>query len=507
MKTVIAALNARFFHSSLAIRYLQKYCCAFQVEIAEYTINDNIYSIYSDLVKKDADVYGFSCYIWNIRETKQVAQMVKAALPECKIIFGGPESQDFEFVDHFIVGEGEQAFLDTLTALSKESPLPKKIAASTLLDLSDIPLPYSREDLQLLKDKLVYFETSRGCPFSCSYCLSSVAKGVRYFPMDYVKKGFQLFFDMEVPLVKLVDRTFNCEPKRAAQIMRFVADNSKRTTVHLEMAPHLITDEMLCILAEKPHLFQLEMGIQSTNPKTLKAVNRLFDLEKTAERIKAASKTGVHIHLDLIAGLPYEDIESFEKSFEYVYSLRPRMLQLGFLKVLPHTQISRTDGILHMSHAPYEVIKTPWLSPHDLFLLKDIENAVDRFYNSGAFKRSIEHLTAGSPFKAFEKLGKILAHAEKDGKVARRNLYELLYKAGGEEILEKIALDYIEHNKDKPLPEFIKRDEPADFKSRCLQFAKKHNVSLKDVRFEPIFGKIFYINYKDGTVKDVTDSF
>lgn len=506
MKTVITALNARYSHSSLAIRYLQKYCASFQIEVAEYTINDNIYSIYTDLVKRNADVYGFSCYIWNIKETKQVAQMVKAALPQCKIIFGGPEGGNFEFVDCFIAGEGEQTFLKALTVIRDKKALPKIIRSDAPLNLADIPLPYNAEDLKNLKGKLVYFETSRGCPFSCSYCLSSILKGVRYFPMDYVKKGFKLFFDMEVPLIKLVDRTFNCDTKRAAEIMRFIADNSKCTSVHLEMAPHLITEEILSILKEAPHLFQLEIGIQSANPKTLKAVNRPFDLKQTAEKIQAAIETGVHTHLDLIAGLPHEDIESFENSFEYVYNLRPQMLQLGFLKVLPHTEISCIEGIVHMSDPPYEVIKTPWLSHHDLFKLKNIENAVDKFYNSGAFKRSIEHLTAKFPFKAFSTLGEILAEAEKNGKIARHNLYELLYKAGGYEVLEKLALDFLENNT-RPLPNFIKRDDFVDYKNRCLRFAKKYDISLKHIRIEPIFGKVFFVENKTGNIKDITDVF
>ena len=509
MKTIITAINARYSHSSLAVRYLQKCCGGFDTETAEFSINDNIYDIYSALAKRNAEIYCFSCYIWNLRETVTVARMLKTAMPGSVIIFGGPEAAEYDFVDCVITGEGEEAIVQALTAVQNGEPLPREISGAAA-DLDRMPQPYTAEDLRSIIGKMVYFETARGCPFSCSYCLSSARRGIRYFPMEYVKTGLSMFFDNNVRLVKLVDRTFNCNPSRAAEIMRFTIDNSKSTMLHLEMAPHLITDEILALLSEAPNRFQLEMGIQSTNPQTLEAINRRFDLAVTAEKIKLATASGVHIHLDLIAGLPYEDIDSFRRSFEYVYSLRPHMLQLGFLKVLPGTAIRDFGGICHMAEPPYEVLSTEWLPSCEVFRLKDIENAVDRFYNSGAFSRTVELLSAEAPFEFFDSLGAALADAEKNGRLARHNIYEVLYRldgGGDDNVAEAIALDFIQNNKDRPMLDFVTRDSRPQFKKRCLEYVQKNGIGLNDVRFEPIFGKVYFADYKRGTVEEVTALF
>ena len=412
MKTVLVCLNSKFSHSSLAIRYLEKYCENFRPETAEYTINDDVYDIWSSLVRKKGDIYCFSCYIWNIEKTAVVASMIKTALPGCKIVFGGPEaSGKWDFVDHTVTGEGEEALYYLLSCLEQGKCPPEVIQKET--DISKIPFPYTEDEIKKLKNKIIYFETSRGCPYSCAYCLSSIDKNLRFFPMDYVKKGLSFFFGNNVPVVKLVDRTFNCHNARAAEIIKFITENSKNTCVHMEMAPNLINDEIISLLSRAPHLFKLEMGIQSTNPKTLKAINREFDLKKSAENIRRLAQTGIKIHLDLIAGLPYEDYESIGQSFDFVCSLQPDMLQLGFLKVLNGTPIQSQAGIYSSPYPPYEVLKTDWLSPQQLCRLKSIAKAVDRFYNSGVFKKSIKALTKDSPFPVFEKLAELLQSAEK----------------------------------------------------------------------------------------------
>ncbi len=506
MKTILTALNARYSHSSLALRYLQKYCNEFDIELAEFTINDNMHSVYARLIEKEADVYCFSCYIWNITQTTLIAQMIKTALPNCKIVFGGPQCEgDFEFVDYFITGEGEQALFELLSAIEQNTQMPKTISCKPLPDLSKIPQPYNRTDIEALKGKIIYFETSRGCPFSCSYCLSSIQKGVRFFPMNYVKKGLSMLFEERVPIIKLVDRTFNCNKERAAEIIEFITENSICSQVHLEIAPHLIDEEIIRRLSDAPKLFKLEMGIQSTNEQTLKAINRSFDLILSAENIKKLKNAGLEIHLDLIAGLPFEDYNSFSRSFDFVYSLSPDMLQLGFLKVLQGTAVKQEKSIKHMHTPPFEVLATDWLTPFELCRLKDIENAVDRIYNSKAFARSIKKLTENKPFLTFEALAEKIKNAEKDGSIPRYALYEILYDFGGDKIIEELAFDFLQNNKDRPLPSFLPKTSHENFKQFCHKYLKENNLSQKDVRFEGIFGKTILADYKNDSIKYIGD--
>ncbi|OQB13360.1 MAG: coproporphyrinogen III oxidase [Firmicutes bacterium ADurb.Bin193] len=506
MKTVLCALNARYSHSSLALLYLKKYCDKFDMEIAEFSTNDTPHAIYSDLVEIKADIYAFSCYIWNISQTAVVADMIKTSMPECIIVFGGPQAQgDFDFVDHFVSGEGEKPFFALLTALENGELPPKLLKSEENLSPFEIPAPYTKEDIISRRGKIIYFETSRGCPFSCAYCLSSTDRRVRYLPMDYVRKNLLLLFENEVPLVKLVDRTFNCDIERAAQIIEFISENSISTRVHFEMAPHLINDDIIGLLAQKPHLFRVEIGIQSANPKTLAAVNRNFDLEAVAKIIERIKKTGVCVHLDLIAGLPFEDYASFARSFDFAYAFRPDMLQLGFLKALPDTPIREMNGICYMKTPPFEVLRTDWLSASELIRLKKTEEAVDRFYNSRAFSRTIEVLTKKNAFSVFEALGRALKTAESKGKIPRFRLGDILYEFGGESVLVPLALDLLQSFRERPLPKYIKRNEPDDYKKRCAEYLKRHNFSLKNVRIEPIFDKVYLADYESNTVSDITD--
>ncbi len=496
MKIILIALNSRYTHSGLALRCLQKYCKDFDISVAEFTINDNPHSVYARLLETGADVYAFSCYIWNITRTAQVAEMLKTAVPGCTIVFGGPQCGDgYDFVDHYIDGEGEQPLHSLLTGLDKQEVMSRRLCAGAPLDLTGAAQPYTEADILALRGKIIYFETSRGCPFSCSYCLSSVQGSVRYFPIAYVKEGLSLLMRHHVPIVKLVDRTFNCDNTRAAEIIRFITENSQDTCVHLEIAPHLLTDELIALMGMSPQFFKLEMGIQSANPDTAASINRKFDLNTAAENIRKARAAGLEIHLDLIAGLPFEDYASFARSFDFAYALRPHMLQLGFLKVLHGTPIEADDRIRHMHSPPFEVLSTDWLTAQELCRLKEVEDAVDRLYNSGAFARSIEILTCQSPFAVFERLADSIKAAEQNGSLPRHQLYEVLHDFGGQTIAEALVLDFLQYNKDRPLPDFAKRTPSKDFKRFCQDYMRAHGLSHKDVRFECVFGKVILANY------------
>ena len=505
MKTILIALNAHYTHSSLALRYLREYNKHHNIEIAEFTINDSINTVYSALLSKKADFYCFSCYIWNVELTLKIASMLKIAMPQCRIVFGGPECSysaeeliaEHIFIDHIITGEGEKAFDSLLSGENHD-----RIIKGQDVNLADITLPYSDNDLQLLRSKIIYFETSRGCPFRCSYCLSAAKTEVRYFPVEYVERGFDLFFRNDVSLVKLIDRTFNSDAKRAAEIIRYIKANSTVTSVHLEVEPSILTGEIIDELNTAPiGMFQLEIGIQTINEKTLAAINRKNNIKKITENISKLKNT--HLHIGLIAGLPYEDYESFSRSFNYVYSLNPDMLQLGFLKLLHGAPIEKQSGIKHRDFPPYEVIATDWLSADDLCRLKKIENTVDCLKNSGIFARTLEAIVKDDPFAVFEFLSdKIIG-------VRRADLYDLLYDLYGEKIKHLLLYDFLLNNKDCKMPSFIVKDNINDFKNKCYKFCRKHKEKpdLKMIRFEAAFGMVLMVDYTTKMICDVTAEF
>ena len=519
MKTVLVAFNARFSHSSLALRYIKSYNKEKNIEIAEYTINDRISHSYSSLLSKNADVYCFSVYIWNIEITLKVAQMLKKAKPDAKIVLGGPECsysarelfEKYEFIDYIMCGEGEVIAGQLIDAIESKKDVNIKGVATRehtsgmadCVNLEEIEFPYSKEDFEQLKNRIIYFETSRGCPFRCSYCLSSIEKGIRYFPMEYVKKGFDIFFENNVPLVKLIDRTFNSNSQRAIEIVKYIIENSKCTKVHFEIDPGILTDDLIEVIASAPKdLFQLEMGIQSANPDTLKAVNRNENLIKVCENIQKLKKAdNMHIHLDLIAGLPYEDYTSFAKSFNYVYSMKPHMLQLGFLKVLHGTPIKENTDIIYADFPPYEVISTKWISPEEICKLKLIDQAVDNINNSGAFKRTLNKIITDNAFMVFEKISDIF---NTNKTLGRFDIYEELFKIFGNEIYEELCLDFLENGKNRPMPKFAGIKYPPKFKKICSVILEELNLSFENIRFEPIGDKIYMMDYKNKELKNVT---
>lgn len=422
MKVVLSTLNAKYIHSSLALAYLKSYCAdgPFVTEMKEYSINEDLEKIMMDLFSKKPDVLAFSCYIWNIEYILQLAADFKKISPSTVILLGGPEvSYDagqllskHEDIDIIIRGEGEIALKEVLYALYYQKDLQKIKGIAyrwrgevyenpdqeLIQDLDIIPSPYTEENLNsYYKNKIIYYETSRGCPFNCSYCLSSTIKGVRYFSLERVKKDLLLFMENRVKEVKFVDRTFNCNEKRAREIMEFIVHNNKDTRFHFEIGAELLSEEMMSFLKTiPPGMFDFEIGVQSVNSKVLKAVNRPSDWHLLKMKIEKLIRYGnLHIHLDLIAGLPFEDYRLFEYSFNEVYNLYPDVMQLGFLKLLKGSRI-REEGAEHgykfTSRPPYQVLENKYISYSEIVRLKQIEELLELYYNSGSFKNTLRYI-------------------------------------------------------------------------------------------------------------------
>ena len=437
MKIVLTAINAKYIHSNLAVYSLRAYAKPYkdEIEIAEYTINQQLDDILMDLYKKKPDVLCFSCYIWNLTYVEELIREIKKIFPALPIWVGGPEvSYDAEDVlkrlpevTGVTFGEGEETFLELLQYYHKEGKPLSDIDGLAYrdengvicqnpwrktIDLSTVPFVY--EDMADFKNKIIYYESSRGCPFSCSYCLSSVDKCLRFRDLELVKKELQFFIDAEVPQVKFVDRTFNCKHSHAMEIWNYIMQHDKGiTNFHFEVAADLLNEEEISLIEQmRPGLIQLEIGVQSTNPETIQEIRRTMKFSEVARIVKRINQKGnVHQHLDLIAGLPYEDLQTFQKSFDDVYGLRPEQLQLGFLKVLKGSymeEMKKTYGLVYKSKPPYEVLYTNWLPYEDVLTLKLIEEMVEVYYNSGQFSYTLRYLEKEyeSPFQLFWELGK-----------------------------------------------------------------------------------------------------
>ncbi len=507
-KVLAIAANSKYSHSSLAIRYFRENSGC---DIFECSINDNIFDVYSKLFASDYEVYCFSVYIWNVEFILKLAPMLKNVKPDVKIIFGGPEAGynyeemlgKFSFIDGIICGEGEYA-ISKIVEGCKDEEIPNfvfnkqgkmHITPQVKVDLSKIKFPYNIEDINALKNKIIYFETSRGCLFNCSYCLSSSEGKTRNFDMEYVKNGLKFFIDNNVPLVKLVDRTFNENNERACEILKYIIDNNQNTKFHFEVSPLLITQEFCTLLEKAKDMVQIELGIQTTNKDTMKIIRRVFDKNDIKAKLSMIPK-GVHTHMDLIAGLPEETLKTFEDGFNFVYSLKPDMLQLGFLKLLHNTKLKSEAGdydIRTTSFPPYEVISTSKMSADEIILLKMTEKAVDRIYNSGTFKNTLKKLECTNNFETYKKIGLKLAEKENKGPVSRVDLYELILEIFGDIIKEELVTDFLLNNLKAPLPDVFK-DESDDLKKLHKELAKSEE--FKDVKFrlESACGKIFIVH-------------
>ena len=441
MKVLLAAINAKYIHSNLGIyslktygeKMLKEWGLAEQAEIslAEYTINHQMEQILQDIYKRKPDVIGFSCYIWNISYVKMILADIKKVLPDVKIWAGGPEVsyhgeaflKEEPAVDLVMMGEGEITFAHFLKALLEGEDLKQvpglmvRNADGTftntgfrqVMDMSQIPFPYAFMDMKELEHRIIYYESSRGCPFSCAYCLSSIDKKLRFRSLDLVLPELEWFLQAKVPQVKFVDRTFNCKKSYAMAIWQYIRDHDNGVTnFHFEIAADLLDKDELDLLSTmRPGLVQLEIGVQSTNEKTLEAIRRKTDIEEIREITETINSWhNIHQHLDLIAGLPWEDLESFKKSFNDVYEMEPEQLQLGFLKVLKGSYMEELIpdcDLLYSAAPPYEVLCTNWLSYGDVLELKDIEEMTEVHYNSRQFTCTLKELEKefDTPYEMF----------------------------------------------------------------------------------------------------------
>ena len=552
LKILLAACNAKYIHSNLAVYNLKSCSGEYSpnVVIKEYTINQIQDDILKDIYLEQPDVICFSCYIWNISFVKELVPDLKKILPHVDFWAGGPEvSYDaVEFLKKnpaffgVMVGEGEETFHELAgyyierkpenlkeirgVAFHDETKVPDIVHTGwrELMDLSKVPFAYS--NLTEFKNRIIYYESSRGCPFSCSYCLSSIDKKLRFRDIELVKKELQFFIDNKVPQVKFVDRTFNCKHDHAMAIWRYITEHDNGiTNFHFEISADLLREEELALMKTmRPGLIQLEIGVQSTNPQTIKAIRRTMDFEKLKGIVEQIHSFGnIHQHLDLIAGLPYEGYESFHKSFCDVYALRPEQFQLGFLKVLKGSHMMEMTGeyqILYKDREPYEVLSTAWLTYGEILGLKMVESMVEVYYNSGQFKHTLVFLEQyfEDPFRMYEALGRFY---EKKGyseiSHSRMRRYEILMEFAGEqkeiplEVLSDVMLLdlYLRENL-KSRPSFASDQKPYE---RLIWDYRKAEKIPKTAHIE-VFrdGKKILFDYTDrdpltnnAQLTDITD--
>ena len=552
MKILLAACNAKYIHSNLAVYNLKSCSGKYSpnVVIKEYTINQIRDDILKDIYLEQPDVICFSCYIWNISFVKELVPDLKKILPHVDFWAGGPEvSYDaVEFLKKnpaffgVMVGEGEETFHELAgyyierkpenlkeirgVAFHDETKVPDIVHTGwrELMDLSKVPFAYS--NLTEFKNRIIYYESSRGCPFSCSYCLSSIDKKLRFRDIELVKNELQFFIDNKVPQVKFVDRTFNCKHDHAMAIWRYITEHDNGiTNFHFEISADLLREEELALMKTmRPGLIQLEIGVQSTNPQTIKAIRRTMDFEKLKEIVEQIHGFGnIHQHLDLIAGLPYEGYDSFHKSFCDVYALRPEQFQLGFLKVLKGSHMMEMTGeyqILYKDREPYEVLSTAWLTYGEILRLKMVESMVEVYYNSGQFKHTLVFLEQyfEDPFRMYEALGRFY---EKKGyseiSHSRMRRYEILMEFAGEQkeipleaLSDVMLLDLYLRENLKSRPSFASDQKPYE---RMIWDYRKAEKIPKTAHIE-VFrdGKKILFDYTDrdpltnnARLTDITD--
>ena len=538
MNILLTTLNSKFIHTALSIRYLKSYCKGEfpNIEIEEYTINQTTDYIAREIYKKDMEVVAFSCYIWNMRETLEIVEVLKKVRPETLIILGGPEVsfagedvlKDNFYVDYIIHGEGEETLKELLLAIRDKSEIkdiegiiyrsdnkvyinpPRKL----IEDLDSIPTPFD-DDIELFKNKIAYFESSRGCPFNCQFCLSSTIKGVRFFSIERVKSDLKKLIDIGVSQIKFVDRTFNAKKSYAVEIMNFIVlQNTKSINFHFEVTAHLVDDEMLDFLSHiKSGLFQFEVGVQSTNEDTLKAIDRTTDFKKLSYVVeKINSFNNIHLHLDLIAGLPYENYQSFRKSFNDVYGLNPHKLQLGFLKLLKGSELRKKSdeyGFKFIDHAPYEVIENDYISYSELSKLKMVEDLVEKYGNEGYFKHTIDYTMDNyfdSPFDFYEGIAEYWEKNEyHKASYSRVSLYEKLYEfiisiSEPENMLIEnlIRYDFLMNNKTSTLPQFLQNENQEKLKTIKHDFLQNEGnlrnylPEYKDIAVKKILSHLYF---------------
>ncbi|AMN36159.1 B12-binding domain-containing radical SAM protein [Clostridium perfringens] len=517
MKILLTAINSKYIHSNLAVRYLKAFTkdLDFQGDIKEFSINDRVENILEGIIEEKPDVVAFSCYIWNMEFVNRLAELIKLVDPNIEILYGGPEVsyEGKEFLEnhpgeYVIVGEGEKTFREFVLYKLGEGKIedikglnykrdgkvfenPKRPE----MDMNELVFPYTYEED--INNKIVYYEASRGCPFKCKYCLSSVMHGVRFLDVERVKKELKYFMERGLKLVKFVDRTFNCNREYTVELLKYLSEQDTETRFHFEVAADLLTEEQIEILNNAPKgRFQLEVGVQTTNNEVLHNINRYITYENIKEKVlKVASGKNVMQHLDLIAGLPGEDLESFKKSFNDVHAIRPDEIQLGFLKLLKGSSMREEAekwGIVYSPYAPYEIIRSKDISYEELLLLKKVEAMVDKYYNSCKFNNVIKFFLNiyEKPFDFYYDLAMFF---EEKGNFKRSignvEYYKILLdfyleKIGGEDeglFKEVLKFDYLCFNKKRWLPDFLVRtitkDDEQNIKDsfdRQMPFKKAH---------------------------------
>lgn len=534
MKILLVACNAKYIHSNLAVYDLQAYASDYadHIVLKEYTINQQKDDIMRDIYLEHPDVVCVSCYIWNLSFVKELMADLIKILPGADFWAGGPEvsydaekflTENSEFKG-VMVGEGEETFKELAGYYVEKNPQNLKDMTGIcyrdgdqiihngwrqIMDLSSIPFIY--KDLSEFKNRIIYYESSRGCPFSCSYCLSFIDKKLRFRDTETVKKELQFFIDNKVPQVKFVDRTFNCKHDHAMAIWKYINEHDNGVTnFHFEISADLLREEELQEMSTmRPGLIQLEIGVQSTNPDTIKAIHRTMDFEKLKGIVDRIHSFGnIHQHLDLIAGLPYEDYDSFRHSFNDVYALKPQQLQLGFLKVLKGShmmEMCKEYGIVYKTQEPYEVLSTKWLDYDHVLKLKTVENMVEVYYNSGQFQNTLEYLENffQDAFSIYERLGSF--YMEKgygDVSHTRMRRYEILLEfledvpeISMDQVKDQMVYDLYLRENLKSRPGFARDQKP--FERQVWDFRKREKVA-KNAHVEVFAdGTVLLFNYAD----------
>lgn len=562
MKIILAALNAKYVHSNLAVYNLQAYADKQfggeygqvpEIIIKEYTINHNLDLILQSLYKEKADVVAFSCYIWNIYEIKTIARELKKVEPYIHIWFGGPEvsygSEQFlmenDVAEGVMQGEGEVTFYELAKVWNKvygqiqgditvneevnmsqmtwnkkaerADILYKDIEgivyrdrngiihsnkARMLMPLDEVPFIY--EDLSRFKNKILYYETSRGCPFSCSYCLSSIDKSVRFRSLSLVKEELQFFLENNVPQVKFIDRTFNCNREHALAIWHYIADNDNGVTnFHFEVSADLISEEELDLFVKmRPGLIQLEIGLQSANEITITEIRRQMNVDRLRQvMLKIHGFGNIHQHLDLIAGLPYEDFDTFKESFNTAYEMMPNQLQLGFLKVLKGSYMSRQQDIYELkyqSHQPYEVLSTKWMSYDDILALKKVEEMVEVYYNSDQFEHILPYIISffDTSFSFYESLGEYYAKHELYGIGFKREMRYMILLEFCDEWFAQSNASTDRHSE---------LSTEVLYSLLCFDYYLRENAKSRPVwaKGEPIEKSVYHTFFKRGGTEEI----
>lgn len=521
MKVLLVTLDSKFIHANLAVRYLKKFCKddEFDIEIKEFTINQKQEYILGEIFSANAELICFSSYVWNIEYIKEIAYIIKEAKKNIRILCGGPEvsfeiekfMNDQPFIDYVIFGEGELTFREFLLELQKSQPNLRNIKGlaykengqvminenrELITDLDIINYPYEEDDN--FQDKIIYYESSRGCPFCCSFCMSSIDKRMRTFSLDRVKKDLSLLLNTGARQIKFVDRTFNADYKRSMEIMDFIVGHNKNNmTIHFEITADIINDEFLNYVRKLPvNMFQFEIGVQTLNIETLAEINRRMNIQRLNQVVECiGGGRNIHIHLDLIAGLPYEGYESFKKSFDGIHKLHAEKIQLGFLKVLKGTKIYEDimkHEIRYRNVSPYEVICTKYISADEILKLKNIEELVDKYYNEKYFESSLEYVSRKLfPESAFEFYENFSVYWQQNNLYkmshSRKKLYKILFdyvkynNKLTDEFIGCLRYDYVFNNQHEELPDYLFRE--AEDKYKSIKRLISNNSKFKEMYF------------------------